>query len=101
MSNKLVFVSTPYAKLDPQLAKRIATKACKDIKKQNLIPISPVLAFENIYDEATERYTIENVCFDLLASCDYYHYYECDYAKDSIGMKKELTLAKKLNKIFI
>jgi len=99
--NKLVFVSTPYAKLEPQQAKRIAVRACKEVKAQNLIPISPVLAFEGVYNEATERSIIEAICADLLVSCDYFHYYKCSYSEDSLGMQKELALAKQYGKIFV
>lgn len=91
---RLVFVSTPYAGINRKYyAKKIALQACEIVKQNGYEPISPVLAFMDVYGEP-QRDKIMRVCEELLRVCSYYYYHDCEAAKHSQGMAAEAAWAK-------
>jgi len=72
-----------------------ASQGCKAVKEMGHIPVSPILAFDGVYDEFTERDAIDKACEALLLSCDYIHVVHTPYNKESKGIARELELAKK------
>lgn len=97
----LVFVSSPYASIKCKerdrnyYAKQLALEACHQVRINGYEPISPVLAFMDIYSEF-ERYKVMQNCKELLSVCGYYYFHNCKYSKDSKGMAYERELAHKL-----
>lgn len=96
---RLVFVSTPYASIECKerdrnyYAKQIALEACNIVRQNGYEPISPVLAFMDIYSEL-ERERVMRNCEELLRVCSYYYYHECKFSKNSKGMAFEREWAK-------
>lgn len=72
-----------------------ARLGCETIKAIGHIPISPVLAFDGVYDEFTERDQIDAACEELLLSCDAIYVVQTDYNEDSRGIARELEIAAK------
>ena len=97
----LVFVSSPYASIKCKerdrnyYAKQLALEACHQVRINGYEPISPVLAFMDIYSEL-ERYKVMKNCEELLKVCSYYYFYNCEFSKHSKGMAIERELAHKL-----
>lgn len=107
---KLVYVASPYKGLEfkDELSKRAvkecanfrgivakleALEACKRLKFYGYIPISPILAFEELYSEATERKKVLEAGFTLLRACDHIYIHKCDGWDKSEGIQKELKKA--------
>lgn len=57
--------------------------------------MSPVLAFDGIYDEFTERDEIDKACEALLLACDFIYVVDTPYNKHSKGIARELEIAAK------
>ncbi|PSM52770.1 hypothetical protein CBLAS_0897 [Campylobacter blaseri] len=99
--SKLVFVSTPYASIDCRdrdrnyYAKQLALEACRQVRLNGYEPISPVLAWMDIYSEM-EREKVMDMCYELLSMCSYYYYHNCKWAKSSKGMAQERVWAREL-----
>lgn len=74
-----------------------ASQGCKTIKELGHIPISPILAFDGVYEEFTERERIDQACEELLLSCDAIYVVNTPYNKDSKGIARELEIAKAHN----
>ncbi|AHE95152.1 hypothetical protein [Campylobacter fetus] len=75
---RLVYVASPYASISVakdenqrrQYAKKIAIRECQKVIGAGYEPISPVLAFCDVFDES-DRERVMNACFELLSSCSY------------------------------
>ncbi|MDV2490757.1 MULTISPECIES: DUF7768 domain-containing protein [Campylobacter] len=76
-------------------AKQIALHSCKKVLKAGYEPISPVLAFCDVFDES-DRERVMNACLELLSNCSYIYYAKSVYSKDSAGMKAEKRYAREL-----
>lgn len=72
-----------------------ARSGCDDVKKMGFVPISPILAFDGVYDEYRERERIDEACEALLLGCDFIYVVQTDYNKDSKGIARELDIAQK------
>lgn len=72
-----------------------STIGCYEVKIMGHIPISPIRAFLDVFEEYDERETIDKACEALLLSCDYIYVVDTPYNKDSKGIARELELAKK------
>ncbi|WP_236718975.1 DUF4406 domain-containing protein [Campylobacter fetus] len=100
----LVYVASPYAAITAAgdenqrrfYAKRIAVSACKKVMRAGHEPISPVLAFCDIYDEKTDREEVMKACLEPLSKCSYIYFADSTYSKNSAGMKKEKRYAREL-----
>lgn len=94
----LCFVSTPYASIDCKdgdrnyYAKRLAIEACDIVCKNGYEPISPVLAWMDLYPELQRQKIMQN-CLELLKVCKYYYFYNCKWSKNSKGMNEEREFA--------
>lgn len=101
---RLVYVATPYAGLRgvsesnrPFLAKRIAKDTCKRVKEAGYTPISPILAFSEIFDEQKDRERVLEAGLELLSHCSYVYFYDLHPDSHlSEGMKKEREYAREL-----
>ena len=101
---RLVYVASPYASISSArdenqrrvYAKKIAVSACKKIVKAGYEPISPVLAFCDIFDEKTDREKVMKACLELLSDCSYIYFANSVYSKNSSGMKMEKRYAREL-----
>ncbi len=100
-TTKFVYIASPYAGLScarkerHYVAKRIALKECEKIRKAGFIPLSPILAFDGIYDEERDRESVLLAGMELLLRCDYIHAAKHPDSPHSPGMKAELEYAKK------
>ncbi len=74
-----------------------AMDGCLAVKEMGLLPLSPILAFDGVYDEFTERNQIDEACEALLLSCDAIYVVNTTYNKDSKGIARELEIAKAHN----
>lgn len=98
---KLVFVSTPYASIKCKdrdknyIAKNIALEACHQVRLNGYEPISPVLAWMDVYSELEREKVMKN-CEELLGACRYYYFYPCKFSKNSKGMAYERNFAREL-----
>lgn len=97
MNGKIVYVMTPYSKVERSEALGIASRACKKIKQKGFVPLSPVLLFDSIYDNDKEYEDVMDACFSLLCKCEYYYYTQTPHSQSSNGMTQELTWAKELH----
>lgn len=105
MIEKLVYVASPYAAIscarDEEqrrlYAKKIAIKACRDVKNAGYLPISPVLALCDIYNDKEDRDEVMKICKCMLEGCSYIYVANSAYSKASKGIKEELYFAKSLN----
>ncbi|MDL0089270.1 DUF4406 domain-containing protein [Campylobacter gastrosuis] len=104
MTMRLVYVATPYSGLRgvseinrPFLARKIAKNACEMVKKAGYMPISPVLAFSEIFDEQKDREHALKAGLELLSHCSYAYFYDLHPDSHlSEGMKKEREYAREL-----
>ena len=71
----------------------MAIHGCEDVKKMGFVPISPILAFNGVYEEYSEREHIDAACEALLLACDYIYVVETPYNDKSKGIARELELA--------
>ena len=103
---KNVYIISPYrAVLDHKeprsfaeyLAIKYARTGCSFIKKLGYVPISPILAFQGIYEEYEERETIDKACEIMLLACDAIHVVKTPYNEFSKGIKRELEIAAENN----
>lgn len=83
-----------YAEL---LAAQYARNGSSFIKQLGYFPISPILAFQGIYDEYKEREMIDQACAALLLSCDAIFVVNTPYNQYSKGIKRELEIAAQNN----
>lgn len=103
---KKVYIVSPFrAVLDhnhprsyaEHLAVQYARNGSNFIKQLGYFPISPILAFQGIYDEYKERETINQACAALLLSCDAIFVVNTPYNQYSKGIKRELEIAAQNN----
>ena len=92
---KVAFICSPYARLDILVALDIARLVAIKAKDDGYIPLSPVIAFDNIYKEtnAREREVVLKASESLLMKCEIVYVAQTQY-KISDGMKREINLAK-------
>lgn len=93
---KMIYVASPYAKLDKESAIREAKEASLLVKRMGQIPVSTILAWDGVYDEKTSE-DRDIVCDDgleLLSRCDGIYIHKCDGWETSEGMKSEIEYAK-------
>jgi len=99
---RMVYVATPYAGLNvsdinrPFAAKKLAIAECQKVIKAGYIPISPVLAFGEVFDESVDRDKAINAGLELLSHCSYIYFSTHADAARSQGMKKEREYANEL-----
>ena len=72
-----------------------AMDGCLAVKEMGHIPISPILAFDCVYDEFTERDKIDAACEALLLACDAIYIVPTHYNAQSKGIARELEIAEK------
>lgn len=76
----------------------IAINGCQAVKNMvGYIPISPILAFDGVYDEYRDRERIDEACEALLLCCDALYIVDTPYNEKSKGIDREIELAKKHN----
>ena len=98
----MVYVATPYAGLNvsdinrPFAAKKLAIAECQKVIKAGYIPISPVLAFGEVFDESVDRDKAINAGLELLSHCSYIYFSTHADAARSQGMKIEREYANEL-----
>lgn len=98
---RLVFVSTPYASIDCSdrdrnyYARKLALEACRVVRLNGYEPLSPVLAFMEVYSEL-EREKIMQNCYELISVCSFYYFHNCKWSEKSRGMQEERDYAKLL-----
>lgn len=104
----IVFVSSPYGAVlssikDEAEAQGVITslalKGCKAVAEMGYIPLSPVLNFEGVYDEHTQRDEAIGASLALLKKCDAIYIVDSPYNEYSQGMILEQELASRLNMI--
>ena len=99
---RMVYVATPYAGLNvsdinrPFAAKKLAIAECQKVIKAGYIPISPVLAFGEVFDESVDRDKAVNAGLELLSHCSYIYFSTHADAARSQGMKIEREYANEL-----
>ena len=99
---RMVYVATPYAGLNvsdinrPFAAKKLAIAECQKVIKAGYIPISPVLAFGEVFDESVDRDKAVNAGLELLSYCSYIYFSTHADAVRSQGMKAEREYAREL-----
>ena len=99
---RMVYVATPYAGLNvsdinrPFAAKKLAIAECRKVIKAGYIPISPVLAFGEVFDESVDRDKAVNAGLELLSHCSYIYFSTHTDAARSQGMKIEREYANEL-----
>ena len=99
---RMVYVATPYAGLNvsdinrPFAAKKLAIAECQKVIKAGYIPISPVLAFGEVFDESVDRDKAINAGLELLSHCSYIYFSTHADAARSQGMKIEREYANEL-----
>ena len=72
---------------------KMALNGCANVKKMGFVPISPILAFNGVYEEYSERERIDEACEALLLGCDYIYVVQTPYNDKSKGIARELELA--------
>ena len=96
---RLVFVSTPYSSIECKdrdrnyYARQIAQQACSIVRQNGYEPISPVLAWMDVYSELERERVMKN-CEELLRVCSYYYRHSCKWSDNSKGMQEEAAWAK-------
>ena len=68
---------------------------CEAIKAMGDIPVSPILAFDGVYDEFTERDKIDVACEALLLACDAIYIVPTPYNAQIKGIANEIEIVKK------
>lgn len=93
---KLVYVASPYSGLDQAKAFELAVEASREIKEAGFVPVNPIMLFDGIYNEDTEREAALKAGLKVLESCDYIYINKINgYWEDSEGIKAELEMARK------
>ena len=83
---RLVFVSTPYSSIECKdrdrnyYAKQMAQQACAIVRANGYEPISPVLAWMDVYSELERERVMKN-CEELLRVCSYYYSHPCKWSE--------------------
>jgi len=77
------------------IAKGMALSGCLTVKGMGMLPVSPILTFDGVYDEFIERETIDKACEALLLVCDAIYVVPTPYNAQSKGIAQELEIAKK------
>ena len=100
----LAYISSPYSvvlrkiadeKYANQIIFQYARFGCRKALEKNLVPFSPILAFDKLFDEATQRDIILKNCLKAIERCQVFCIVKTGYGI-SIGMKREYSFAKKL-----
>ena len=97
----LVFVSSPFASIECKerdrnyYAKELALEACRLVRLNGYEPISPVLAWMDVYSELEREKMMKN-CEELMRACRYYYFYPCEFSQNSKGMAYERKIAREL-----
>ena len=86
-------IKSPFRQFQKVIA--FARLGCEMVKRMGHIPISPILAFDGVYDEFTERDKIDAACEALLLSCDAIYVVPTPYNAQSKGIARELEIAEK------
>ncbi len=84
-----VFISSPYASLSVEAARAEARFVAKKVASMGYVPVSPVLCFDGVYEEATQREEALKASLELLESCDYICFSKHFFADSSKGMDME------------
>lgn len=101
----VIYVSSPYKAVlesieDKQEAQEkiisYALQGAAAIKEMGYTPLSPVLCFEGVYQEESERELALKGSLELLKVCDGVLFVSTPYSSLSSGMALELESAKKL-----
>ncbi|PAF49594.1 hypothetical protein BKH41_02715 [Helicobacter sp. 12S02232-10] len=98
------YVASPYASvrraLEPMdwvsIVRGYALKGARHAKMMGFIPISPILCFDGVYNEESERLEVLADGLEFLRNCQSIIEIKTPYSNNSEGMKKELALAKSL-----
>lgn len=102
----VVFVSSPYAAVLSSIKDEaealsvitsLALSGCKVVVEMGYIPLSPVLSFEGVYNERTQREEAIGASLALLKKCDAIYIVRSPYNEFSQGMILEKELATRLN----
>lgn len=92
---KLVYIASPLSGLNEETAFKMAIEASVKIKEAGFVPVSPILMFDGVFDEETERENVLKSGLEVLGKCDYiYVNKENGYWEESAGIKRELEFAK-------
>ena len=103
----IVFISSPYASIlenfeDKEKSRELVFKharaGARKILEMGHIPFSPVLAFEGVYDEKTQRELAISDSLSMLRRCDGVLFVRSEFSPFSAGMVLEEEWAKKLQK---
>lgn len=103
----IIFVSSAYGAVfekvkDKKEALNIALKharsGARKVLEMGHIPLSPVLAFNGVYDEATQRELAISDSLVALKFCDAVLIVRDEFSANSMGMILEEDLAKNLQK---
>lgn len=97
--SKLVYVASPFSKIqDKEFAVFLAEKACDEIAKRGFYPVSPVLLWGGRISENNTAEREQNMlaCSELLKACEYIFVVKSTHSLNSVGIKAELDLARKL-----
>ena len=102
----VVYVSSPYAAFLKEFgeiegrvkALKIARAGCRKVLEMGHLPLSPVLACDGVYDEATQRNEALNYSLEMLKWCDGVLFVRCAFSALSVGMILEENLANELKK---
>ena len=78
-----------------RIVRGVARDGCLKVKNMGLVPVSPILAFDGVYDEFTERDKIDAACEALLLACDAIYVVPTPYNDLSKGIARELEIAEK------
>lgn len=106
----IVFISSPYGAVFEDIADeksaletalKIARAGARKALDMGHIPFSPVLAFNGVYDELSERNKAIKDSLESLKWCDGVMFVNSKYSQMSAGMVLERDLAEKLNKPLI
>lgn len=102
----MIFVSSPYAAVLSSIKDEaealstitsLALDGCRAVVDMGYIPLSPVLAFEGVYDERTQRDCAIGASLEMLKKCDAIYIVRSPYNEYSQGMILEKELATRLN----
>lgn len=91
--SKLVYIATPYKNVGREKAIFFARVACYEVEIAGFTPVSPVLAFDGVFDESTQRQRALQAGIELLRLCNYIYAPFGSYMSE--GVKKELEYARK------
>ena len=100
-----VFISSPYLAVlqnitDKQYAmsliRQYARFGCKKAMQNKAVPFSPILTFEGLFDEESQRDLIMDSCFEALSKCEALYVIKTGYFSLSKGMQDEIAYARSI-----